>query len=126
MNHRIQPHLMPTGHPQPKIPRKGPEHKEAFDRVLQQEIGRSEELKISKHAQQRMNERNISIDATQWQSIQSRMTEAGRKGITDSLVVTKNAALVVSMTNNTVVTAMNRQEASSHIFTNINGTILMD
>ncbi|HEX7065297.1 MAG TPA: TIGR02530 family flagellar biosynthesis protein [Bacillales bacterium] len=126
MHHSIQPHILPKGHPQPAVQRKEPEHKRSFGQVLQKELGRSADLKISKHAQQRLQERNISIDAGQWQSIQSRVTEAGKKGITDSLVVTKNAALVVSMKNNTVVTAMNRKEASTHIFTNINGTILMD
>ncbi|HET7657976.1 MAG TPA: flagellar protein, partial [Bacillales bacterium] len=55
-----------------------------------------------------------------------KVLQARQKGITDSLVVTKNAALVVSAKNNTVVTAMDRKEASTHIFTNINGTILMD
>ena len=47
-------------------------------------------------------------------------------GVTDSLVLTKEAALVVSAKNNTVITAMGRDEASSQIFTNINGTILID
>ncbi|PJH69376.1 flagellar protein, partial [Salmonella enterica subsp. enterica serovar Typhimurium] len=33
---------------------------------------------------------------------------------------------IVNAKNNTVVTAMDKQEATSRIFTNINATILMD
>ncbi|MBM7552745.1 TIGR02530 family flagellar biosynthesis protein [Thalassobacillus pellis] len=83
-------------------------------------------LKVSKHANQRLSERNIAIDEVQWNNIQTKMTEARQKGITDSLVVLKDAALVVSTKNNTVVTAMDRKEATDHIFTNINGTILLE
>lgn len=83
-------------------------------------------IKISKHAQTRLTERNIKIDDAKWQRISEKVVEARQKGITDSLVVTDQATLLVSTKNNTVVTAMDRQEAQSRIFTNINGTILVD
>ncbi|WP_117169705.1 TIGR02530 family flagellar biosynthesis protein [Paraliobacillus sediminis] len=83
-------------------------------------------LKISKHAQARLTERNIKIDDSKWQQISDKVNEAKQKGITDSLVVTDEATLLVSTKNNTVVTAMDRAEAQSRIFTNINGTIVVD
>src|SRR5690606_28580515 len=83
-------------------------------------------LVISKHAQKRVDERNISIQDSKWEEIQMKISEAKTKGIRDSLVVTKNAALIVNVPNNTVITAMNRDEANSQIFTNINGTIILD
>jgi flagellar operon protein len=52
--------------------------------------------------------------------------EARKMGVNDSLVLLTDAALIISAKNNTVITAMGREEASSQIFTNINGTILMD
>ncbi|WP_374724034.1 TIGR02530 family flagellar biosynthesis protein [Calidifontibacillus erzurumensis] len=82
-------------------------------------------LKISKHAEKRLNERNIHIDEQLWNKIAEKVNEAKAKGISDSLVVTDKAALIVSTKNNTVITAMDRTEASSQIFTNINGTILL-
>jgi len=85
-----------------------------------------QEVKISKHAQQRLKERNIHIDQNQWQAIGEKMSEAKQKGVTDSLVVMNDAALLVSTKNHTVVTAMGREEATSRVFTNINGTILMN
>ncbi|WP_042223766.1 TIGR02530 family flagellar biosynthesis protein [Oceanobacillus manasiensis] len=94
----------------------------SFKDVLTEQTG----LKISKHASERLQERNITINEKQWEQIGDKVKEAKSKGITDSLVLTDQAALLVSAKNNTVVTAMNRQEASSRIFTNINGTILLD
>lgn len=83
------------------------------------------QIKISRHASERMHERNILIDNKQWELIQGKMQEAKEKGVTDSLVILSDATLVVSTKNNTVVTAMNRDEFASKIFTNINGTILI-
>jgi flagellar operon protein len=85
-----------------------------------------QDVKISKHAKQRLEERNIHIDDNQWQLIGEKMSEAKQKGVTDSLVVMNNAALLVSTKNNTVVTAMDREEATTRVFTNINGTILIN
>lgn len=86
----------------------------------------SQTVKVSKHAKERLQERNITIDEKAWQTITNKMVEAKDKGITDSLVVTNNAALLVSTKNHIVVTAMNREEATNKIFTNINGTILIN
>ncbi|WP_102346941.1 TIGR02530 family flagellar biosynthesis protein [Bacillus sp. Marseille-P3661] len=85
----------------------------------------SSTLKISKHAEKRLNERNIKIDPELWTKIEKKVNEARIKGVHDSLVVTEQAALIVSAKNNTVITAMDRNEAAEQIFTNINGTILI-
>src|SRR5690625_5261301 len=83
-------------------------------------------VKISKHAKQRMIDRNIELTNQQWDKIGAKMKEAKQKGITDSLVLTDGAALLASTTNHTIITVLSREEASSKIFTNINGTILID
>lgn len=83
-------------------------------------------LKLSKHAAARLSERNIQIDQAEWQAINKKVSEAKRKGVTDSLIVLNQAALLVSTENNTVVTVMNVDEAKNRIFTNINGTILLN
>ena len=54
------------------------------------------------------------------------MIEAKKLGVKESLVLLDDAALIVSAKNQTVITAMDRKEAMSQIFTNINGTIVMD
>ena len=83
------------------------------------------QLKVSKHASIRLHERNIHIDDGQWEKITNKIFEAKAKGVNDSLVLTNNAALIVSAKNATVITAMNRQEAQDQLFTNIDGTIVL-
>lgn len=97
-----------------------------FAQHLQTALGERSELTVSKHAQLRLKERAIQIDPNQWGQMEEKVREAKKMGITDSLVLLKDAAFIVSAKNNTVITAMNREEASSHIFTNINGTIVLD
>ncbi|SER06474.1 flagellar operon protein [Gracilibacillus ureilyticus] len=93
-----------------------------FSELLQQES----KLNISKHAQQRMDARNILINDEKWSQMETKISEAKQKGIKESLVLMENAAFIVNVNNNTVITAMERAETKSKIFTNINGTILID
>lgn len=98
----------------------------SFKTLLNAEIHDKLELKISKHAEKRLQDRGILINDQQWSEISVKIQEAKAKGVNDSLVVLKDAALVVSAKNNTVITALDRDEAKTQIFTNINGTILID
>lgn len=92
-----------------------------FDQVLSQVT----DVKVSKHAKTRLMERDIHITSDKWQVIGEKMNEAKLKGITDALIVLDEATLVVSTKNNTVITALPREDANEKIFTNINGTILL-
>lgn len=82
-------------------------------------------LKISKHASERLAERNIHITETEWAHMTDKLNEARVKGIKDSLVLMDKAALIVSAKNSTVITAMDRMEAKDQLFTNIDGTIVL-
>jgi flagellar operon protein len=101
----------------------------SFSNQLNQEIqkrSQSQPLSFSKHASIRMGQRNISIDGETQKKIEEKLLEAKNKGVNDSLVLIHNAAFIINAKNNTVITAMDRNEAASQIFTNINGTILID
>jgi|SRR5690625_618434 len=97
------------------------ESKQTFKQVLTDVTN----VKVSKHAKMRLQEREIHINNEKWQQISEKMNEAKAKGVTDALVVMDEVALVVSTKNNTVVTALHHKEAADKIFTNINGTIIM-
>jgi len=124
---RIKPYLN-----YPKIKPAGTQQKPAasspFKSALAQAYAADKPtpLKISKHAAQRMAERQISIQPSEWQKIYEKVSEAKTMGIKESLVVTKNEALVVSPQNETVITVLNRNEAAKQIFSNIDGAILLD
>lgn len=97
----------------------------SFNQILKNELNNSQ-LKISKHAQERLTQRNISLSDEDWTSIGDKIGKAKKMGVNDSLVLLGNAALIINAKNSTVITAMDREEAKAQIFTNINGTIVMD
>lgn len=84
------------------------------------------ELKVSKHANERLVERNIQISDAEWAQITEKVNEAKQKGVQDSLVLMDQAALIISAKNATVITAMDRMEAKNQLFTNIDGTIVLN
>lgn len=111
----------------PKVKPHKPELQNSkFAAHLQTALQPQGKLAVSKHAQERMQQRGIHINETHWKQIADKVTEARKKGVNESLVLLKDAALIVSAKNNTVITAMDREEARTQIFTNINGTILLD
>lgn len=117
----IQPIVPPISqqqHIQKTAPKKGTL---SFGDILHNQ----QKLTISKHAADRMQERNIQLSGQEWQSIQDKVKEAKQKGVKDALVVIDGNAMVVSVKNNTVITALNQSEADKKIFTNIDGTILL-
>lgn len=98
----------------------------SFSLHLQQAIEANSKLTLSKHAKERLEQRDIHINENRWAQIEQKVNEAKKMGVKESLVLLNDAALIVSAKNNTVITAMDRHEATAQIFTNINGTIVMD
>lgn len=84
-----------------------------------------QELKVSKHANERLAERNIEISEQEWKKVSEKVFEARSKGVKQPLVLMDQAALIVSAKNATVITAMGRTEAKNQLFTNIDGTIVL-
>lgn len=83
------------------------------------------ELKFSAHAKSRLSSRGIELTAEDIVKMQEAINRAGKKGSKESLVVTDKAAFVVSVKNNTVITAMDRDSLKENLFTNIDSTILI-
>lgn len=100
-----------------------PTTKQSFIDHLKQAA--EQQLKISKHATERLNERNIDISEGEWQQITEKVFEAKDKGVNQPLVLLDQAALVVSAKNATVITVLDRNEAREQLFTNIDGTIIL-
>ncbi len=82
-------------------------------------------VRFSKHAANRLAERNIELTDNQMERLQEGTVKAGAKGINDSLVLVDQLAFIVNIPNHTVVTAMNQTEADESIFTNIDGAVII-
>ena len=92
----------------------------SFCEVL--ESVRKSELVFSKHANERLQSRNIDLSKDQLERLQTGTKKAGEKGIKESLVMVDNLAFIVNIRNNTVITAVNDNE--DKIFTNIDGAVI--
>jgi flagellar operon protein len=96
-----------------------------FGEILKnkQAANESSELKFSKHANERLASRNIDLTDEQLQRLESGAKKASEKGINESLVMVDNLAFIVSIKNNTVITAVN--DGDDKVFTNIDGAVIM-
>lgn len=100
----------------------------SFEQVLQQKlqpISSSKELKFSKHASMRLDDRNISLSTEQSQRLENGVQKASEKGIKESLVIMDSLAFIVNVPNQTVVTAMDQTESVDNVFTNIDGAVIV-
>jgi len=101
----------------------------SFEDVLRQKrnetVMESSELKFSKHAASRLNDRNIALTDSQNVRLENGVKQASEKGITESLVLVDSLAFIVNVPNKTVVTALDQTEANSNIFTNIDGAVII-
>jgi flagellar operon protein len=84
-----------------------------------------EPLKFSAHATQRLRDRNIRLDPQTLGRISDAIDKADSKGVQDTLVLTGEAALIVSVKNRTVITAMDRGALTGNVFTNIDGAVIV-
>lgn len=101
----------------------------SFDSVLRQKLlsteGNVQSLKFSKHAANRLVDRNITLSDNQIARLSDGAQKAGEKGIQDSLVIVDELAFIVNIPNKTVITAMDRTETNENVFTNIDGAVIM-
>lgn len=84
-----------------------------------------EKLKFSKHAGERLEDRNISLTDEQLRRLEEGTRKAEAKGINESLVLMDNMAFIVNIRNSTVITAMDQQDSIEKIYTNIDGAVII-
>lgn len=83
-------------------------------------------LKFSKHAANRLSDRNISLTDNQMERLNMGAVRADEKGIRESLVLVDSLAFIVNVPNKTVVTAMDQTQAGENIYTNIDGAVIIN
>ncbi|NLW57129.1 MAG: flagellar protein [Firmicutes bacterium] len=94
-----------------------------FQEILSEKL--AAELKISAHAQKRMAERGINLSPREIEGIKEAVAKAQTKGCRDSLVVLDRVALVVSVENKTVITAVDAGKLKDNVFTNIDSAVFV-
>lgn len=94
-----------------------------FQQVLKARI--KQEVKFSGHALERLQKRNIVLSKERLEKINDAVQKAQQKGSRESLVLMDNLALIVSIKNNTVITAIDDKRIKENVFTNIDSTIVI-
>jgi flagellar operon protein len=100
------------------------EDRNRFARVLDEKLP-SQSVRFSQHAQDRLNARGITFSDTDLQKLEGAVNTVAQKGGRESLVMLGDAALVVSVKNRTVVTAVDRNSMKGNVFTNIDSAVVI-
>lgn len=96
----------------------------SFAEHLARETERQESLKISSHAQKRLNSSRINLTEADMQRLDGAVQRAGEKGSNQSLIMLDNLAFVVSVKNKVVITAVDEARTKEGIFTNIDSVVI--
>lgn len=97
----------------------------SFSDIFNQEIGKENELKFSRHALERLNDRKINFSAEKMDKLTDAVDKASAKGARESLILMEDLALVVSIKNRTVITAVDGNSLKDNVFTNIDSAVII-
>ena len=84
-----------------------------------------DDVNLSAHAAERIEQREISLNAAERASLGQAMHTLSEKGAQDAVVLRSDAAFVVNVPNRTVVTAMPQGELKNRVFTQIDSAMLL-
>lgn len=81
-------------------------------------------LKVSAHAKTRLESRDLQLDDSAWERVLDGVERAAKKGARETLVMVDDVALVVSVKNRTVITALDKDRMKENVFTNIDSAVI--
>jgi len=97
----------------------------SFKDMFSKELASSTGVSFSKHAEQRLYSRGIELSDTTLSKIADAIDRAGKKGSKETLILTDEAALVVSVNNRTVVTVFDRNNLREGVVTSIDSAVVL-
>jgi len=102
----------------PAPPGTSPRFAEAFEQA-------SGQLSFSTHAQARLRARDIHLNPADQADLARAVQIAGQKGAQESLILLDDLALIVSVRNRVVITAMERGATDPNVFTHIDSAVVL-
>ena len=109
----------------PKKTNKGTEA-DSFQSVLEKAASDGTDgLRFSKHASERLAQRDINLSAEQTGRLSDGVKKAEEKDIKNSLVLMDSLAFIVNVPSQTVITALDSDESREKAFTNIDGAVIV-
>jgi len=112
----------PAAMPTPTAVKPGPTD---FKATLNQAVRKAEGVQFSAHARARLHSRGVVLDQAKLEALSKAIDKAEAKGARESLVLSDEAAYVVSVTNRTVISAFDRDNLRDGVFTAIDSAVIL-
>lgn len=96
--------------------------KESFKNILNKTLN-EKEITISKHASERL--RDINFTDEDMNKIEKGFKLAEEKGSRNSVMLYKDVAIIASIENKTIITAIEKTRSEENIFTNIDSVVVL-
>lgn len=106
--------------PQHSTIQSNPKVSTPFSEIFNEELNK---VKFSGHALNRMNSRDINLDANDLQRLENAVNKAEEKNARESLVMVDNKAFIVNIPNRTVVTMLTNDKLNDNIITQIDSAV---
>lgn len=125
----LEPAVRPGGSPAPSVKPKPSVDGASFDDLLGQvrqggaATGAERPLKLSAHAQQRLEQRGVSLDAGQMQAMAQAAEKAEAKGAKDTLMLMDGMGMIVNVPNRTVLTVLDEGRMRDGVVTQIDSAV---
>ncbi len=111
--------------PEPKKSGQVQDSKGNFNEILNRKIAEQTKLKFSAHAMRRMHERNMQPSPNELERLNEGFEKARENGSQSSLILVDETAYVVSVRNQTVITALDKNAAQGNLFSNIDSVAIV-
>lgn len=99
--------------------------KKSFNEVLDSIEKKNSEIKFSKHATKRLNNRNIDVSKEDIKKLEDAFSKAEKSGVKDALILIDNKAFIANINSKTIVTTVERGSLKQNVFTNIDGAVII-
>lgn len=110
----------------PKRSRSASPDKPRFSEILNKQLTQpTQGVRFSSHAVDRLASRNIVLSDQDLSEIGQAVDKVAEKGGKESLLMMNNLALLVSVENRTVITAMDKTAGQQRVFTNIDSAMMI-
>ncbi|MDI9459250.1 MAG: TIGR02530 family flagellar biosynthesis protein [Bacillota bacterium] len=96
---------------------------DSFAKILEGKL-QQRTVKFSAHAAKRLEARGIQLSEEQLQNLEEAVEKARNKGGRETLILLDNIALVVSVINRTVITAIDGESLKDNVFTQIDSAVI--
>jgi flagellar operon protein len=115
----------PAGTPVDIPPGSGPSFRSVLEQTTASPAATGDALRFSAHAMQRLQSRNITLTGDDVARMNAMADKAAAKGAKQSLFILRDTAMVVSIKNRTVITAVDQDSMKENVFTNIDSAAII-